>query len=204
MSDNSKDLEARAQSCIAEALYNVTTYDSRTLRESVMDDYVPQDAENACIYTSDCEEIIRRYEREFGSEAEDICDSGKTYKASEFAEAMVSYANAVAYTAMQSYASTALNELYEAADEIADLAGVSADDLTIGASCPHGWAVHAREDAQGTHFWEPGQLEGCKAIARKVGDVWLSYTWTPEAPEADAELRNETTPPIFVHIGAAS
>lgn len=176
---NAINLQERAQGCISDALYGVTTYDAEELRESVMDDHVATDAENACIYTHDCREIIARYEREFGADATDICDGGTTYKPSEWEAAMISYAGAVAYTAMQSYASDALDEIEKAATALAEAVADNCSAIHIGTDCPHGWARHDREDADGTHYWEPAELEGMKAIARQVNGVWLSCTWMP-------------------------
>ena len=146
------NLKERAMSCISDALYGVTIYDAEALRESVMDDHVATDAENTCIYTHNCREIIARYEHEFGTDASDICDGGPTYKPSEWEAAMVAYANAIAaYTALQSFVSTALDEIEAAAVELVEQIGETIDHLNIDDECPHGWAAHAREDANGTH-----------------------------------------------------
>jgi hypothetical protein len=76
----------------------------------------------------------------------------------------------------------AKSDLKEALEEFADDArDIGADDpvIEVSMSCVHGWAPHDRELADGTMIWEPGQLEGCRAISREVSGLWLTCTWTP-------------------------
>lgn len=192
------DLDSYATGTVGDAIYGMTTYDATALREEAQD-RVGQDAENACTYTHHCRQIIDDYEREYGSEAEDICDGGQTYKASEFQDAMVAYANAVAYCALGAKVSAILDAVDEAAEELVALLSehdqsIDSTDLVMSSQCPNGWAAHDSEEADGSCLWVSKQLEGCNAIARDVGPFWLSYTWTPEEPEETEGDGAEVTP----------
>ena len=187
-----KDLEQYGTSCVGEAIYGIDKLDLDKLREDVSD-RVYQDAENACIYTHDCMDIIRDYEREHGDDADDT--SGKEYKASEWQEAMQAYAYGVAVNAIRHYADEALDKIEEMADllidEIPACFGADRDDLRVSLQCPHGWAPHDREDNDGICFWVSKQLDGCNAVAVDAGALWLSYTWTP-ADEVTDSAENTT------------
>ena len=180
------DLDDTALDCIADAIYGMTELDLRALRDGA-EDMASSAAENACIYYSNCMDIISEYEREADG-AEDMT-SGQTYEAADWQQAMCAYAYAVAYTVIAQNVHNLLEEIEEAADDLRDAAEAHGledpTDPRISSDCPHGWAVHDREDAAGTCFWTEGNLEGCRAVARKVAGIWLSYTWTPEKEEEE-------------------
>lgn len=176
------NLESRATNAISEALYGMTNYDARALRDA-LEDRVGEEAESACIYHHHCDQIISDYEREYPGE-----DMGGTFTAAQWEEARTAYAYGVAYAALSSMIDAGLQKIEEAADELDGLMRDEYPDapdvqMQIGRDCPHGWAPHDHEDSDGTHHWYPRELEGCHAIAREVAGVWLSYTWTPEAAE---------------------
>lgn len=181
------NLEKRAENAVSEALYSMKHYDAADLRDA-LEDRASEEADNVCVYHHWCAQIIQDYERDFGDSGDDM---GGTYTAGQWQEAQTAYAYGIASAALSAFIDNTLTEIEEAADELIDLCRDAAGDLfegelTIGAECPHGWAVHDREDENGTHFWSPAHLEGCYAIARQVCGVWLSFTWTPEPVEADA------------------
>ncbi|QQS10762.1 MAG: hypothetical protein IPK81_14065 [Rhodospirillales bacterium] len=182
-----------AAGCLSDAIYDVDKYDADSLRDSVFDDHIASAVESACVYYHACAEIISRYEHDYGRDAEDLADgAGPIYKASQWQEAQVAYAAAICDAAIRAEAETLLSEVAERADSLAALAnengasGIDASDLRVTLNCPHGRAPHERETADGAHIWQPGELEGCRAVAIDAGPFWLSYTWTPEAPADDA------------------
>jgi hypothetical protein len=180
------NLEAAALDCIADAIYGVGTLDLDALRDGAQEQ-ASNAADNACTYHSDCLEIINRYERE-APDAEDMT-GGATYKAADWQQAMCAYAYAVAYTVISQDVNNLIDDIEQTAADLRDTAeGYGLEDPAdprVTADCPHGWAAHDREDEAGTHFWTEGNLEGCRAVARKVAGVWLSYTWTPEEAEEE-------------------
>ncbi len=175
------NLEAAAANCIADAIYGMETLDLDALRDNA-EEQASYAADSVCTYTSACLDIISDYEREADG-AEDMT-GGDTYKAADWQKAMCAYAYAIAYTVISRNVHDLLEEIEQAADDLRDAAeshGLEDPaDPRISADCPHGWAAHDREDAAGTCFWTQGKLEGCRAVARKVAGIWLSYTWTPE------------------------
>ncbi len=175
------NLEAAAADCINDAIYGTGTLDLDALRDGV-EGLIISAADSACIYNSDCLEIISRYERD-APNAEDMT-GGVTYKAEEWQQAMCAYAYAVAYTVISQDVNNLIDDIERAADDLRDTAeehGLKDPaDPRVSNDCPHGWAAHDREDEAGTHFWTEGNLEGCRAVAVKVAGIWLSYTWTPE------------------------
>ena len=175
------NLEAAAADCIADAIYGMKTLDLQELRDNA-EDMASSAADSACIYTSACLDIISDYERE--ADGAEEMTSGQTYEAADWQQAMCAYAYAIAYTVISRNVHDLLEEIEEAADGLRNAAEAHGledpADPRISADCPHGWAAHDREDAEGTCFWTEGKLEGCRAVARKVAGIWLSYTWTPE------------------------
>lgn len=175
------NLEAAAADCINDAIYGTGTLDLDALRDGV-EDLISSAADNACIYNSDCFEIISGYERD-APNAEDMT-GGLTYKAEEWQQAMCAYAYAVAYTVISQNVHSLIDDIEQAADDLRDAAEAHGledpADPRVSSDCPHGWAAHDREDAKGTCFWSESNLEGCRAVARKVAGIWLSFTWTPE------------------------
>lgn len=175
------NLEAAAADCIADAVYGMTELDLQELRDNA-EDMASSAADNACIYYSNCMDIISEYERE-APDAEDMT-GGDTYKAADWQKALCAYAYAVAYTVISRNVHDLLEEIEEAADDLRNAAEAHGledpADPRISSNCPHGWAAHDREDVAGVCFWTESKLEGCRAVARKVAGIWLSYTWTPE------------------------
>ena len=180
------NLEAAAADCINDAIYGTDTLDLDALRDGA-EELTSSAADNACTYNSDCLEIINRYERD-APDAEDMA-GGDTYKAADWQQAMCAYAYAVAYTVISQNVHSLIDDIEQAADDLRDAAEARGLEDPAGprisSDCPHGWAAHDREDAEGTCFWTEGNLEGCRAVARKVAGVWLSYTWTPEEAEEE-------------------
>ena len=175
------DLEAAARDCISDAIYGMTELDLQELRDNA-EEQASSAADIACIYTHACLDIIGDYERE-APDAEDMT-GGDTYKAADWQQAMCAYAYAVAYTVISQNVRSLIDDIEQAADDLRDAAEAHGledpADPRISSDCPHGWAAHDREDAEGTCFWTEGNLEGCRAVVRKVAGIWLSYTWTPE------------------------
>jgi hypothetical protein len=180
------NLEAAALDCIADAIHGMGTLDLDALRDGA-GDMASSAADDACIYYSDCLEIINRYERD-APDAEDMT-GGTTYKAEDWMQAMCAYAYAVAYAVISQNVHGLLDEIERAAADLRDTAeGYGLEDPAdprVSSDCPHGWAAHDREDEEGTCFWSEGNLEGCRAVAVKVAGIWLSYTWTPEEAEEE-------------------
>lgn len=182
------NLEAAAADCISDAIYGMETLDLDALRDNA-EEQASSAADSACTYTIACLDIISKYEREADG-AEDMT-SGQTYEAADWQQAMCAYAYAVAYTVIRRNVHNLLEEIEEAADDLRDAAEAHGledpADPRISRDCPHGWAAHDREDEAGTCFWTESKLEGCRAVARKVAGIWLSYTWTPEKEEEGGE-----------------
>jgi hypothetical protein len=80
---------------------------------------------------------------------------------------MTAYAYSVASAYLYQQTAELLSKIEDAADnlEAALPADVEIDAPKVSTDCPHGWAVHDREDDNGIHYWSPGHLEGCSAIA---------------------------------------
>lgn len=176
------NLEDRAKNAISGALYGMTEYDARTLRDA-LEDRAHEESDSACIYHHHCAQIISDYERDYPGE-----DMGGTYTAEQWQEAQTAYAYGVAYAALSAMIEEHLTAIDAAADELAgtlvrDYPAAPAMDMDprISADCPHGWAPHDKEDDEGVQHWSPAHLEGCRAIAVQVSGVWLSYTWTEDA-----------------------
>ncbi len=174
------NLEDRAENAISEAIFGMATYDAADLRER-LEDRAHEEADTVCIYSHWCQQIIQDYENDYGDDGD---DQNATFTASQWREAMTAYAYGIAYAALSAFIEDGLKTIDQAAVDLmemcSDVAGDAwTGDLTISADCPHGWAPHDREDEDGTHFWSPAHLEGCRAIAREVCGVWLSFTWTP-------------------------
>ena len=145
-------------------------------------------------YTHQEDDVISDLEKKYWQDAEDICED-KTYKATEWEEARRAYAAALAYSAYSSIWEQTKHELIEAIEEFeSDAQDFGCDDpaISLSLSCPHGWAAHNREDADGTMYFESRQLDGCNGLAREVSGVWLSVCFTPnaETPEAESEAQS--------------
>jgi hypothetical protein len=181
-----RDLQEYAENRFSEEIANtvegfVDVADAVSTVEDLEGDF---DAESYCPYYHEQVEVIDNYESDFGNEAEDICDSGTTYKASEYQQALTAYAYAIAYCGFQSYFQAAKSELIEALEEFeadAQLHLNTGEEIRVQLTtdCPHGWAAHDRELEDGTMIWESGQLDGCNGMAREVSGVWISCRISP-------------------------
>ena len=185
-------LEDRGSDCVREAAYDMDKLDLETLRERAQEG-ANESADNACIYTHHCYEIIASYENDDRAKYAEDLSGGETFAAEDWQKAMTAWAYNIAITVIESDTQTALIELEEAADELIkvlderdhllpeDGAWIGPEDLRLSRECPHGWAPHDKEDAAGVHYWLPGELEGCHAVAIQSNGLWLSYTWTAKA-----------------------
>ena len=183
-----KDLKGYAEDSLAELVaHNVAWFveisDVVSTIEDLEEDF---DGDSYCPYYSQQEEVIARYESDFGSDAEDICDGGQTYKASEYQQAQTAYAYAIAYCGFQAYFQVAKDELIEALEEFeSDAQGELKTDeeiqVQLTTQCPRGWAAHDRELTDGTMIWESGQLDGCNGMAKTASGVWVSCCISPVA-----------------------
>jgi hypothetical protein len=181
-----QDLKGYAEDSLAELVaYNITGFVEISDAISTIEDLEEEfDGDSYCPYYSQQEDVIVRYESDFGREAEDICDGGTTYKASEYQQAATAYAYAIAYCGFQSYFQAAKDELVEVLEEFeSDAQGELKTDeeiqVLLTTHCPHGWAAHDRELTDGTMIWESGQLDGCNGMAKTASGVWISCCITP-------------------------
>lgn len=128
-------------------------------------------------YSHQESEVISELEDEHWRDAQDIADSGQTFKPSEWEQARRAYAAALAYTAFSSLWETAKHELIEAIEQFesdAESIGCEEPIISLSMTCLHGWASHDREDEQGTMFFVSRQLDGANGLAREIDSVWLS------------------------------
>jgi hypothetical protein len=177
------DLEQTALSAAGEAIWGMEAFDFEEFRDKLRSGCA-QAAEDVCTYGGDCAVIISRYENE--PEAADAAEhaSEAQFSAEQWGEAREAWARAVAYCVLSAKAEEIAERVSELAEHLSEAAeGFGADlgelgEPRVSLSCIHGWAVHAREDSEGVHFWYPAELEGCRAVAMDVGPFWLSYTWT--------------------------
>ena len=185
------NLEERAADMFDRICYDMKTLDLDAMRDAI-NQVAPEEADNACIYTHHCLQILDDYESERCVPSES--ELGGNFRSDQWREAATAWAYEVARAVLESKAAEIVDEIEEAADELADAISTETDDeqapsvdeLTITSDCPHGWAAHDREDGAGTCYWVSRQLDGCNALAVKAGPVWLSWTWTPETVDAEA------------------
>lgn len=184
-----RDLEQYAQDRLCEVLTGEkgTADDLTSSIERLESDF---DFDSFAPYTREEDGILSDYESEHWQDAKDML--GETqYTADDWSRAKRAYVSAVAYCAYSSIFESAKSELTEAIEEFADDVRTESDgldlEIEVSRTCTHGWAPHDREDSDGTMYWEPAQLEGCKAVSRKVGELWLTCTWTPtqDSPEGN-------------------
>ena len=175
-------IENYASSAISAAFYGKDLKIESTdffdeLRDDAMDQ-IGTEADNACTYYAQCMEIIQRYERDYGDQAEDF-SRGQKFEAADWQKAMVSYAHGIAYCAISAAVNESIDEMVEAYE---NLVSEIPDDVevpvTLESDCPHGWAAHDRETAEGVMIWH--RLEGeVEARSIRCGDSYLTATWTP-------------------------
>lgn len=184
-----KDLEQYVQDRLAEELSGQKDIAANLIStvEGLESDF---DLDSFAPYTSEEDDILSDYESEHWQDAKDMLGDA-TYTADDWPAAKRAYVAAVAYCAHSSLFETAKSELAGAIQEFSDdaeglmLMGgfddsyADAPVIEVTMTCVHGWAPHDRELEDGTMIWEPGQLEGCRAISRQVGELWLTCTWTP-------------------------
>jgi len=174
------DLEQHANDRISEQLSGETgTAEDLTVTvERLEHDF---DFDSYAPYTSQEDDILSDYESDYWQDAKDLLGDTQ-YAADDWATAKRAYVAAIAYTAFSSIFEQVKTELTEAIEEFssdaADLSGL-VPEISVSATCPHGWAAHNREE-DGALIWESRQLDGCNAISRQVGELWLTHTWTPK------------------------
>lgn len=177
------NLESRAVDMIGEIIaYDMKTLDLDALRDGISD-AAHQEADNACIYTHHCLQILDDYERH--SAAPNESEMGGEFRSDQWREAATAWAYEVACSVLCAEASEAIDTIEERADELCDaliaiLPGgfTDASDLTVTRDCPHGWAAHDKE-AGAVLYWISKQLDGLNALAIDAGPFWLSFTWNP-------------------------
>lgn len=180
------NIQEYAQSRLAEALSGKSgsADDLRHEIETLEDDF---DFDSFAPYTHEESDIISELEKEHWQSAEDFLGD-KTYKATEWEDARRAYASALAYSAHSSLWEQAKQELTEAIEQFeSDSQDSGCDEpvISLALSCTHGWAVHNREDADGTMFFESRQLDGCNGLAKQINGLWMSVCFTPK--EKDGE-----------------
>lgn len=187
-----KDLKEYAESQITEALHYEfkgleTVSDVVAFIEQMETDF---DGDSFCPYYSDQDDVISRYESDFGQEAEDMIDSSEKYSAADWQKAKTEYAYAIAYAGFSNYFETVKRELIEELDSFeSDAAGELDYDgeikVQVSMDCIHGWASHDSETADGLHVWKSGQLDGCNGAAIKTAcGIWISCCVDPKQSEA--------------------
>jgi hypothetical protein len=174
-----QDLKAYAETALMESLDLAGFMSADDIISEIERAEPDFDGDSYCPYYNQQDEVISRYESDFGQEAEDIAGE-QTYKASEYQQALTAYAYAIAYIGFSQYLAEAKDELKQA---VADFANDAALHLVldeepmiqVSSSCIHGWASHNRETADGLMIWESGQLDGCNGAAIKTDSgLWLS------------------------------
>lgn len=178
------NLESRAKDMIGEIIaYDMDKLDLDALRDGI-GDAAHQEADNACIYTHHCLQILDDYENHSAAPAES--ELGGEFRSDQWREAATAWAWEVAAAVLASEASEAIDTIEERADELCDALaevlpdqGVAVDDLAVTRDCPHGWAAHDKE-AGGVLYWTSRQLDGMNSLAIDAGPFWLSYTWDPK------------------------
>jgi hypothetical protein len=187
-----RDIQTYAKDRLAELMHDKveTVDDLRSEANDLEEDF---DGDSFAPYYNQKQEVIDQYEREFGSDAEDICGEA-TFKASDYMAAMSAYADAIGWTAFSSYFAEAKEEFSDALDaiqEAIEARGLDADDVkvSVSSSDPFGWSAHNREDATGSLtlcIHESGQLDGINGISAEVwSGLHLSFTWDPSKPAAN-------------------
>lgn len=177
-----QNMEEYAASAFREAVTNEvngsqTAADIARAVEDVEPDF---DGDSYCPYYSQHEEVISRYEDDFGNAAD--VDDGTMYRAREYAEARSAYAYGIAFEAFWHYLAVAKKSVIDGVSNLeidAQEAGCTDPEFQVTSDCPHGWVAHTREDEDGTMFWENGVVEERNAVSRKIGGIWFTATWTP-------------------------
>ena len=142
------NLEPYAEGCLE---IQAAPYDFGAIRDEAREQ-IPEQADNACIYTHNCMDIISRYERDAGPYE----DLGGTYRADQWQEAMTAYAYGVA----SSIIGSRVEEMLERVEECAEALRVASDldDLHISPRQPYETTAHTSENADGVLHWR--DLEG--------------------------------------------
>ncbi len=166
------------------------------LRENIQE-RINSQADNECIYVSDCLTLISDLDIQFTSAIE---DEGPLYTAEKWGEAARSYAIALVTVALEHYVNEAINTLQEQIElwttEVDRLNGNSAK-YSLG-SCIYGWEAHNYETCEGVMVWsdERNHPNGCfnpsllenSVIAvsfQIIGGTYINACWTPEVETED-------------------
>ena len=147
---------------LKEYLVRVQDYDRDTARDAVEPDELT--------YYYEAAEAIRKYEADHYDEAEAMT-SGAEYRAGQWLEAKMAYAQALNYLGRGAELEAELDELEGELeyfnDAVADYFESYYPEFEVydikprfSRECEHGWAVHNYEDANGVMFWEPNDKTG--------------------------------------------
>lgn len=183
------DLNACAKDAVRAAILEDLSkgFSEDELREKVTE-RLDTEADNACIYTHKCMQIIDEYEREAGRAAEEY-QGGAEYKAEDWQKAMTAWAYCVARAYLSQAAEEPIQEALDARERVLEVAqglGFDGDEEDIEASyqCPHGWAPHDYEEDDGVCVWK--RLEGeCMAVSLDSVGLCFSVCWTPSSEDEE-------------------
>lgn len=141
-------------------------------------------ADDVCISYADCQQIIDDYDRAVSRDAEEYQGEAE-YKAQDWEQAMVAWAYCVARAYLSQAAQEPIQEALDARERVLEVAqglGFDGDEEAVEVShdCPHGWAPHDYEEADGVCVWK--RLEGeCTAVSLDAVGLCFSICWTPSS-----------------------
>lgn len=183
------DLDAEATNAVRDAILEDLGkgFSKDDLQEAVADRLYTV-ADNACIYTHKCMDIISEYERAACPDAEEY-QGGAEYKPADWEQAMTAWAYCVARAYLSQAAEEPMQEALAARERVLEVAqelGFDGDDDAVEASreCPHGWAPHDYEEADGVCVWK--RLDGeCMAVSFDAVGLCFSVCWTPASEDGE-------------------
>jgi hypothetical protein len=168
------DLERYASDAVAATMYKNETIADSDYFDDLLDHLMTcEEAQNACTYTHDCQDILSRYATEYDSAYE---DSGRTFQAHEWQDALHDYAVGIARAAIEALAHETITELRAAYET---LRAVLPDDLEarISTDCFYGYYPQNEITADDVHVWH--RLDGStEARAVQCGRFWISAAWS--------------------------
>lgn len=181
------DLESIATDIINRLAKNDEPYDEQQWAEEVST-LIHEQAEAACTYHSDVDDILREYENNSAVPAES--ELGTEFRADQWQEAKTAWACEVVCAVLHSLVQDHLESIEDTINYMIEAAGergqsIDASDLRVYSECPYGWVAHDREDVNEILHWDNRQVDGMNAIAAQVGDgvAWVAFAWTPETNE---------------------
>jgi hypothetical protein len=183
------DMDIYATDAITEQMPGSGTADDlRRAVENIENDFY---LDSYAPYHSQEIELINDFERDFGADAEDLCDSGQTFKASEFGIARRAYAAAIGWLAFESALAAAKETVTAGIDvfsEMLENSGVEDAVIQVSRSDAFGWAACTRiiGDEGEIYAFEAGQLDGSNGFSmRVVPGLWLSCAFDAKAAATD-------------------